>query len=604
VLLSASDGDKKATGNDPLLTVIAHGAGYGAGFVAIGTADVAVNVDTPLKVLLDDSASVTSFEGVDFRTSFNNVDTEAYAFSRAPAVGSSIRSINNTTSLHIAAPGRGRRRDSRTATKDTLLHDNDGDPNFHDHLAFDINMTNGPNTFKSDNPKSRRSLAVDNSDNGPNSNPIHPQLDFSSDVVILSGRSPELDIDAGGNITKAVNASVVGVGSTVGSYVDPDHDGSFAVANISNDDPGDVYFAASEHINGSGGTWEFRDTFQQVHIKNDSKLNLQVSDINVVNTTVNPIVDLNNTGSRGLTFAIERTVKPTLVDIESTNADPPSITINGKIENPIGITRIVNLHGNILAGSSRTSADTDPTSLIRTNILDLETPDGSVGQDPGDAFGQTSTNLHRINVDVVDSANVPMATTFITARVSGSDDTIYLGQNQFFTGELVQYTAGTTPLGGLTNGDYYYVIASGDGISIKLASVDNPSAPIDISPTANPTDSHSLTPAQRFTVKAAAGIADPAKGFAYLDVKGRLRDSNTPYSVIIDAVDTAGDANLKLWGSVQDLTVGTVGGVDVRDNPTGTYFNFYTADFATHAARCRRFRVGRVHLDSTYRHPL
>ena len=116
------------------------------------------------------------------------------------------------------------------------------------------------------------------------------------------------------------------------------------------------------------------------------------------------------------------------------------------IENPIGTTRVVNAHGNITANASRLNGDDDPTSLIRTNILDLETRDGNIGQNPGDAFGQVATGLHRINVDVVDSPKVPLATDFITARVSGLDGSINLGLNQFFTGELVQYNKYRAPL--------------------------------------------------------------------------------------------------------------------------------------------------------------
>src|SRR5262249_35008747 len=136
-----------------------------------------------------------------------------------------------------------------------------------------------------------------------------------------------------------------------------------------------------------------------------------------------------------------------------------------------------------------------------TNILDLETPDGSVGENPGDAFGQTPTAGHRVNVDVVNATGFPTGTTFLTARVNGADGSIFLGQNQFFPGELVKYQATGGVLGGLTNNNFYYVVAD-DGFSIQLASVDSPTTPILIDPTGlAATDSHLLTPAQRFTVK-------------------------------------------------------------------------------------------------------
>src|SRR6185503_3407556 len=101
-------------------------------------------------------------------------------------------------------------------------------------------------------------------------------------------------------------------------------------------------------------------------------------------------------------------------------------------------------------------------------------------------------------------------------------------------------------LGGLTSGKYYYVIAV-DTLRIQLASVSDPSHAIAITPTATATDQHMLTPAQRFTV-VAHGDVSTGEGFAWLDVKGRLRDTNTPYAVTIDAVNTDGDADLRVWG--------------------------------------------------------
>src|SRR5262249_11165996 len=155
----------------------------------------------------------------------------------------------------------------------------------------------------------------------------------------------------------------------------------------------------------------------------------EINNVHVVNTTVNPTVDLSQTGTLGLEFKIQRTVKPTTIDIESTNTDPPDIILAGIIENPLGTTRVVNVHGSILSNASRgdggvDASSFDPSSLIRTNILDLETKNGFIGQDPGDAFGQTATGLHRINVDIVDSAKVPSATNFLSARVNPADDTI------------------------------------------------------------------------------------------------------------------------------------------------------------------------------------
>src|SRR5262249_48229131 len=511
------------------------------------------------KVLLDDSATVTGFEGVDFVTRYGNPDLtkhdihiESNSFGRATGLFGFVdsTSTNNTTlNSNINGSGNGSPRAKVTAGPRAplgdpddagLLHDKNGDAQFAKHLAFDVNTTNGNIDVTRPHDVSRRSLAVGSAGESGTTT-ITPQIDFSSDVTILAGRSPDLEIDGSGNIHRSGNVTVddsATPGESATKTSGLIKSGTIIVNDILTQDPCAVFFAATNHINGSGGTWEFRDTFDHVLIKNDSGKPLQVNLINVINTTVKPIVDISTTSSRNLTFDIKRTVAPTLIDIESTSASRPSITINGLIENPIGTTRVVNKAGDILSSASR-AADPDapsplppgPGSLIRTNILDLEAYAGSIGQDPGDAFGQTPNTNHRVNVDVVDSASVPAPTTFIAARVSGTDGSIYLGHNQFFNGELVQYhkISGTT-LGNLTDNDYYYVIAV-DALHIQLAHVSDPTTPItiDLSGT-SPTDQHSLTAAQRFTVIA---TGTGAQGFAYLDVRGREREDGA-YSVVID----------------------------------------------------------------------
>src|SRR5262249_1113329 len=189
---------------------------------------------------------------------------------------------------------------------------------------------------------------------------------------------------------------------------------------------------------------------------------MQVNGINVINTKNDPIVDLIASGLLSLTFDILRSILPTFVDVESKNAASTPIRLNGLIENPLGTTRVRNEHGNIESKDSRPVGDGDPGALIRTNIVDLETPDGNIG-----------SASPRVNVDEVDSAGVPMATGFISARVGG-DGSIFLGRHQFFTGEVVQYNASGPALGGLVKGKYYVVLASSDDLSVKLAPINDP----------------------------------------------------------------------------------------------------------------------------------
>src|SRR6185295_14547851 len=106
---------------------------------------------------------------------------------------------------------------------------------------------------------------------GPNGDGDSPfvdnqSIDFGANVLILSGRNPELIVGDTGVIDKAINLSVNDVAGgmptrTSGQIVD----NTIRVNNIANVDPGQVFFTTggtgSGSISGSGGTWEFRDTF-------------------------------------------------------------------------------------------------------------------------------------------------------------------------------------------------------------------------------------------------------------------------------------------------------------------------------------------------------
>ena len=286
-----------------------------------GRAVSTVNVTTPSTIQLDDGAAVTGFDGVDFRTPFDGVHTEANSFGRATGLFGYVNaSSNNTTTLDSTVTGTAGAvvaAGPRDPADPVLLHDGG-----YGQLALDINTTNGSITAISPNSVSRRSLAAGGASGGGGGSDdnhranVSQTINFNSNATIFSGPSPELDIDAGGNITKAVNVSVndsAGGGSaqqTSGAIVSP----AIVVNPIVNHDPGQVYFSTggtgSGAINGSGGTWTFLDSFQQVSIVNNSKKPIQLGNMTIVNTTADPVVDLTNTKALGLTFTIQRTVAP------------------------------------------------------------------------------------------------------------------------------------------------------------------------------------------------------------------------------------------------------------------------------------------------------
>src|SRR5205085_11406842 len=135
----------------------------------------------------------------------------------------------------------------------------------------------------------------------------------------LSGPIPSLEANGAGNVVRAINVTINGGQNAVGSAVDPDNDGSFSVDDIVNDDPGEVLFASST-IKGSGSTWDFRDTFDRVEILNSSSKSFTINNVDVVNRTAPPFVDLQSSGNPALTFAIARSVRPTLVDVDNATA--------------------------------------------------------------------------------------------------------------------------------------------------------------------------------------------------------------------------------------------------------------------------------------------
>jgi len=394
------------------------------------------------------------------------------------------------------------------------------------------------------------------------------QIDWNSDLVVLSGPVPRLHVNSNGDIVKAINVTINGGQNAVGSSVGVS---SFSVDNIANEDPGEVLFQAGA-ITGAGSTWDFRDSFDLVKILNESSRTMTVNNIDVINRTVQPFVDLQSPGAPSLTYDVVRSVAPTLVEIDNTFSN--TVFINGTIENPIGTTSIVDLSSDVLATNDRDVADgVGRFSLIRTNVLHIETPAGGVG-----------TGSTRVNVDVVDAANLPTASTFRTVRASGVTNSIFLGRHQFFTGELVQYTTGGAAIGGLTSGNYYKVIVSLDGETIQLAEMTSPHTPISLDPGASTaTTEHDITPVQRFTVISPEDI--------WLDVKGRLRDPGvvpaSDYRIIIDAVDAGDDIDILLQASVNETGgAGNSAGILVKwpgSAPADgqTYVNFFKPDAGT-----------------------
>ena len=246
-------------------------------------------------------------------------------------------------------------------------------------------------------------------------------------MTILSGRSPVLVISSGGHIDKAVGVTVHDTvtntdkvqGDTISSG-----NSTIIVNDISNPGPGNVVMRGDPITGGDGsqqtnaqvnGTWTYVDTLSSVRITNFWVRDLKINNINVVGTGT-PLVTLSP-ASPGLRFIIVRKVSGSLVDIE--NKAVSNVLMNGTINNPVGTTELVNLHGDVRATHDRATTDGaftgtqagpcgDPSgstsngrySIICTNVVDIRTPAGNIGQ--------SST---RLNLDLVDSNGNPARPT-------------------------------------------------------------------------------------------------------------------------------------------------------------------------------------------------
>ncbi|MDH3308770.1 MAG: hypothetical protein OEO77_14805, partial [Acidimicrobiia bacterium] len=242
---------------------------------------------------------------------------------------------------------------------------------------------------------------------------MYRRIFWESLVIMLGEPNPWLEVDALGNITKLINMTVTD--DNGGIFIDDPFNNihtvgqlsgsTITVADIIYDRGANARFLANAPgsfdgestpdgvIWGRGGVFEFQQTWDFVKLINNSQLNLVTNIIDVVNDENSPVIEirvdnippgtgvnaggLNENGPMpSFDFDIKYTFPPTLVLIQNLwpaggPFTPPFIRLDGYIENPIGTTRIENLSGDILSGPG--------AEVIRTNILDLYAPQGTIG---------------------------------------------------------------------------------------------------------------------------------------------------------------------------------------------------------------------------------
>src|SRR5262249_47957167 len=142
---------------------------------------------------------------------------------------------------------------------------------------------------------------------------------------------------------------------------------------------------------------------------NRSTKELAVSGIDPVNRTVTPQVEIGVEATGGglfsdpFAFNVVQAFGGTQVDVENqTGPAAPKLLLGRTIENPAGPTHLATAGGDIVTDSLG--------ALVRTNRLDLEAPQGSLGATAG------GTNTNRLFVQLVQSADRP---THLGATAAG-----------------------------------------------------------------------------------------------------------------------------------------------------------------------------------------
>ena len=584
------------------LSASAYSKSYGAGFYGESTDTATLTADLDNAAYIRAGAVVTGLAGVDIITSFRNVSTDADSFSEATGLFGHV-DANATNDTDLESDVFGEAGAVVTAGPRNAENDSLEQPGGYERLAFLVNGAASDIEMRVFAKVSRRALAAGDSEES-GTRTTASSVDFDSDVVILAGEIPVLEIDSNDKIVRAIAVTVRNAGSDIGAG-ETVTDSEIFVNDITNIGPGQVRFIALDSIDGSGGTWRFEDAVPQVTIINRSGKNLRLHDIDVL-TDDDPTVDLFSE-TVPLTFFIERSVGAPFVHVLNTTAG--DVVLEGSIQNPTGTTLITNLGGDVYGGQARGTTDgayangrsaacggsegatsDGRYSLVCTNVLRIEAPEGNVGVN-GDGTG------HRVNIAWTYTEIFPPAASFVTSNVSAGG-VIGLGRHPLYTGQRVVYHAGGTALDGLVDGGIYWVIAQPDGQSIKLAA--DPSLdPIVIDGGSSAaTDGHSLSPLDRFSVEAATAV--------FLDIRALIRTIGTdPVIVRLDEVVAGETIDLLLRPTVvQTLAAASFGGIGIKAPSSDSTRVTYVAHFRDGGAGTPQppdaYATGNEEVDSLY----
>ncbi|UWQ93699.1 hypothetical protein K3727_21740 (plasmid) [Rhodobacteraceae bacterium M382] len=410
---------------------------------------------------------------------------------------------------------------------------------------------------------------------------VGSSVEWDSDIEISAGPSPELVVDASGEVVRAYNVRLM---DDSGNFILPeigtdafnDFNGSdrIEVEDIIASNLGSVVFnAPGGYISQENGVvggkhWtELRVLrgFAEVRLTNQSDFDLVVNRIDMVGQTGQArvkLVDLDSSAS-AMQFSIKETLSGGLIDIRNLGAGDIVLAgsnVNGaSLENPLGETRILNTGGDILTEGA----------VIRTNTL-------------GDAdFDRSYRDTEFMSNTVAElqiTAQVGAAGAVELVRTDGRDwselgvsqrglirvgDTVH--QIATFNGDTLTLTRASTVAAGTST----QIVSLFHGIEATSGDIGTAADAIRVDLTRLATEDESLYGASGDNI--------------WLDLGMRLRTGNTTAAtttVAIGVVAAATEATLSLRSAVRENVNGQGAGVlvDGDTDDDGTYFEFFYDD--------------------------
>ncbi|MBL8532478.1 MAG: hypothetical protein JNL33_01380, partial [Betaproteobacteria bacterium] len=195
-------------------------------------------------------------------------------------------------------------------------------------------------------------------------------ITWNADTVLLSAPTPELLVNASGSIVVERGLDAVDLGDRI-VVNDISNDGNAGSARFR---VNPSYYAidvlgtqlkggVNGKIDGDQGTLTVRHTWETVNITNLSTKDLIINDIDPVDRSGTATVRID-ADENEFHFDIAHEYGPTRIDIANLgSAGTPDIVFEGVVNNPLGLTEVINRRGDIRSSAS---------ALIRTNVANIE----------------------------------------------------------------------------------------------------------------------------------------------------------------------------------------------------------------------------------------